>query len=76
MTTPKQKRKRKTNQLAKIPLLPILLIMFIIGWSLYCTGDRKKKEKIQPKPALKDNVKFLPVSFRAELQTANKINVL
>jgi hypothetical protein len=45
--------------------------MFIIGWSLYCTGDRKKKEKIQPKPALKDNVKFLPVVLEenSELQT-------
>lgn len=71
VTSEKQKRKRKTNQLAKIPLLPLLIIMFIIGWSLYCTGDRKKKEKTQHKIILDNNVTFLPVILdeKPELQT-------
>jgi len=34
------------NVLAKILLLPILILMFMIGWLMYFTGDKKHKAEL------------------------------
>ena len=35
-------RKKNHNIAAKIILVPIVVIMFAIGWILYCVGANKK----------------------------------
>lgn len=38
-------------------LLPVLLFLWMIGWSLYLTGDRSKSTRVRRKQ--KDNVQIV-----------------
>jgi len=52
MTRPSTRKKR--NKLTMALLAPIFVIIFIVGWSLYCMGQpRRSNTKQQQKPIKK-----------------------
>jgi hypothetical protein len=53
----------KPNKSIIILLLPMLIAVFILGWFMYASGDRKRLDKIQRKLPKKDSVSFLPIVF-------------
>jgi hypothetical protein len=36
---------RQRNRIALFLILPIVIFIWFIGWSLYCTGSRKESAK-------------------------------
>jgi len=60
----------------RIMLFPALIFIFLIGWCMYCIGDRKKPEKIQPKPIkkenLRDNVTIIPIIYEETQEIINE----
>lgn len=75
MATSKGKRKR--NKAMIIMLLPMLIVIFIIGWFMYWMGDEKRTDKIQHKPPKqqkqpeKDNVTIMPIVFEEPQEIPN-----
>ena len=65
------KGKRKRSKAMRIVLLPVLMIIFIIGWFMYLMGDRKRSDKIQHKTPKKDNVTIMPVVVEEPQETRN-----
>jgi hypothetical protein len=55
-----------------IILLPALVLMFLVGWCLYCLGDEKRPNKIQPKPPEKDNVTIMPMIYEEKQEITNE----
>ncbi|MGA2680358.1 MAG: hypothetical protein ABSF44_01000 [Candidatus Bathyarchaeia archaeon] len=66
---PIKKRKRK-NTIALL-LLPALIFIFFMGWSMYWIGDQKRPRRVNRKAPEKENVTFLPAVFEETKQTAN-----
>ena len=54
-----------------IMLLPVLIIIFVMGWCMYCMGDQKRRDKIQCKPPKKDNVSLMPIVFEENQEIIN-----
>ena len=46
-----------------ILLLPALIPIFVMGWSLYYLGYQKGSYKISQQPPKKDNVTIIPIVF-------------
>jgi len=71
------KGKRKRNKTMTIMLLPMLIVIFIIGWFMYWMGDEKRSTKTQHKPPKqheqpeKDNVTILPIIFEEPQEITN-----
>jgi preprotein translocase subunit YajC len=71
------KGKRKRNKTMTIMLLPMLIVIFIIGWFIYWMGDEKRSDKIQHKlpkqheQPEKDNVTILPIIFEEPQEITN-----
>jgi len=61
----------------RIILLPVMIFIFIIGWSMYWIGNRKRPAKRQRKPLkkekdnLKDNVTVIPVVYEEPEEIAS-----
>jgi hypothetical protein len=53
----------KPNKSIIILLLPMLITVFILGWSMCANSDRKRLEKMQRKLPKKDTVIFLSIVF-------------
>jgi heme/copper-type cytochrome/quinol oxidase subunit 2 len=64
------KGKRKRSKAMTIMLLPMLIVIFIIGWFMYCMGDQKRSDKIQHKPPKKDYVTIMPIVFEEPQENA------
>jgi hypothetical protein len=58
----KNRRRKRTNSLA-ILLLPALIFLFFMGWSIYWTGDKKDQKLADRKEPKKENVTLLPAIF-------------
>jgi hypothetical protein len=60
----------------RIMLFPALIVIFLIGWCMYCIGDRKKPEKIQRKPIKKDNLRddvtIMPIIYEEKQEIMNE----
>ena len=55
--------RRRRNRLVTVLLLPVLVVTWFIGWSLYWVGSRKDRE--QPKIRVKhqeEHVTLMPAS--------------
>jgi hypothetical protein len=60
MTKPISRKKR--NKLTVALLAPILIIVFIVGWSLYWIGQSKQPEKtINKTPAKQDEFELIVI---------------
>ena len=54
------KQKRKRSRLVVALLLPALVLVWLVGWSMYWLGhQRTDKKKNKPTPK-EDNVKLVP----------------
>jgi hypothetical protein len=47
----------------RISILPVLVSVFILGWFMYASGDRKRLDNIQRILQKKDSLIFLPIVF-------------
>ena len=56
-------RMRKRNKPLAILLLPALIFLFFMGWSLYWTGDKKNQKHIDRKEPKKGNITLIPAIF-------------
>ena len=57
-------------------LLPGLIFVFLMGWSMYWIGSQKRPEKRKEKtnhkaPPKRDNVAFMPVILEETPEIAN-----
>jgi len=64
--------KRKRSRAMIIMLLPLLIFVFIIGWSMYWIGNQKRNGKTQRKPPRKDNVTIMPIIFEEPQEIVNE----
>jgi Tfp pilus assembly protein PilO len=70
MTKPTTRKKR--SKLTVALLAPILIIVFIVGWSLYWIGQSRQPNTKQPQktinktPAKQDNVKLIVIPQQEE----------
>jgi len=39
---------RRLNRVLVILLLPVLIFLFLAGWSLYCIGNQRRQREIEP----------------------------
>jgi hypothetical protein len=53
----------KPNKSIIILLLPLRIAVFLLGWFMCASGDRKRLDKMQRKLPKKDSVIFLPIVF-------------
>jgi Tfp pilus assembly protein PilO len=61
-----KKGRHKRNSIMTLFLLPVLIFIFLMGWSMYWIGGQKRPEKRAKKtrlkePSKKDNVTFMPI---------------
>ena len=61
-----KKGRRKRNNIMGLFLVPVLIFIFLMGWSMYWIGDQKRPKKRTDKtkretPPKKDNVTFMPI---------------
>ena len=62
------KQKRKRNRLVVALLLPALVLVWIVGWSMYWLGHQKEdKTRTEPR-SKKDNVTLIPAVVLEETQ--------
>jgi hypothetical protein len=60
-----------------IMLLPVIIFIFLMGWSMYWIGDQKRPAKRQRKPLkkekdnVKDNVTIMPIVYEEPQEIAN-----
>jgi flagellar basal body-associated protein FliL len=68
------KGKRKRSKIVTIMLLPALVVIFIIGWCMYCVGDQKRPTKRQDKPLKKekDYVTIMPIVYEETQEIINE----
>jgi flagellar basal body-associated protein FliL len=65
------KNKRKRSKAMIIMLLPLLILMFIIGWCMYWTGKQKGTDKTERKPPKEDNVTVMPIILEETQEIVN-----
>jgi len=62
------KQTRKRNRLVVALLLPALVLVWLVGWSMYWLGhQREDKKRTKPAPK-KDNVTLVPAVALEEAQ--------
>jgi len=65
------KQKRKRNSLVVALLLPALVLVWLVGWSMYWLGhQREDKRRNKPAPE-KENVTLIPAVVLEEPQEAS-----
>jgi hypothetical protein len=57
-------------------LLPMLIFIFLMGWSMYWIGDQKRPKKRTKKtkrgtPPKEDNVTFMPIILEEKPEITN-----
>jgi hypothetical protein len=67
-----KKRRVKRNNKFVLLLLPALIFIFFMGWSMYWIGNQKRPEKSKPKAPKEDNVTILPAVFEETPQIMNE----
>ena len=65
-----KKGKRKRNRLVLV-LLPALIFIFFMGWSMYWIGDKKRPQKMKTKTLEKDPVTFMPIVLEETQEVIN-----
>jgi len=58
----KKSRRKRSNAMALL-LLPALIFIFFLGWSMYWTGNKKDQKHAKTKAPEKENVTLLPAVF-------------
>jgi len=66
------KSRRKRGKAITIMLLPLVVIMFVVGWCLYWIGSQKRTGKAQRKPAEKEHVTIMPIVFEENQEIVNE----
>jgi flagellar basal body-associated protein FliL len=72
-----RKGKRERSKAMTIILLPMLIVIFFIGWVMYWVGNEKRGDKMQRKSPTQrkqpeqDNVTFMPIIFEEPEEIAN-----
>ncbi|MCX8153894.1 MAG: hypothetical protein N3E52_05630 [Candidatus Bathyarchaeota archaeon] len=65
--------KSKRNRAVILMLLPAIIFIWVIGWSLYWIGQQKDQYKInQSTLKKKEHVHLIPIVFEDPLETRNK----
>ncbi len=64
-------KRKKRSKLAITLLLPITAVMFFVGWSLFCIGQKQPKAKQPQKPlnitpAEKEELELIFISDKEE----------
>ena len=54
-----------------IMLLPVIIFIFLMGWSMYWIGDQKRQDKIKRKPLKKDNITIMPIVYEETQEIMN-----
>ena len=69
MTIPRGKR----NKAVIVLLLPAIIFLWIVGWSLYWIGHQKETRKAQPSsyPKEEDHVSLIPMVLEEPLEMEN-----
>ena len=76
MTKPPTSRKKR-SKLTVVLLAPILIIVFIVGWSLYCIeqpgqlNEKQPQKSINKTPAKQDNIELIMIPPQEEQILAN-----
>lgn len=66
------KEKRKRNKAIIVLLLPAIIFLWIIGWSLYWIGHQKEPRQAQPSsPKEEDHVSLIPIVLEEPLEIEN-----
>jgi hypothetical protein len=71
LTTSRGRSKR--NKAIIVLLLPAIIFLWIIGWSLYWIGHQKEPLKAQPfsSPTEEDHVSLIPIVFEEPSEIEN-----
>jgi len=71
LTIPRGKRKR--NRAIIVLLLPAIIFLWIVGWSLYWIGHQKEPRKAQPpsSPKEEDYVSLIPIVLEEPSEIEN-----
>ena len=71
MTTLRGRRKR--NKAIIVLLLPVIIFLWIVGWSLYCIGHQKEPQKAKPPSSTKeeDHVHLIPIVLEEPSEIEN-----
>lgn len=67
------REKRKRNKAVIFLLLPAIIFLWIIGWSLYWIGHQKEPRKAQPSssPKEEDYVSLIPIVLEEPSEIEN-----
>ena len=71
-----KKGRLKRNNIMTLLLLPVVIFIFLLGWSMYWIGDQKRPKKRtektkREKPPKKDNVTFMPIILEEKPEMTN-----
>jgi len=71
LKVPKSKKKR--SRAVIVLLLPVVVILWIFGWSLYWIGRQRESRKSEPasSPQEKDNVTLVPMVLETTPELEN-----
>ncbi len=67
-----KKGKVKRNNTLVLLLLPMLVFIFFMGWSMYWIGNQKRPNKAKREAPKEDNVTLLPAVFEEPQQILNE----
>jgi hypothetical protein len=67
------REKRRRNKAIVVLLLPAIIFLWIIGWSLYWIGHQKEPRQAQPSssPKEEDHVSLIPIVLEEPLEIEN-----
>ena len=67
------REKRRRNKAIVVLLLPAIIFLWIIGWSLYWIGHQKEPRKVQPSSHAKeeDHVSLIPMVLEEPSEIEN-----
>jgi len=67
------KNKKKRSRAVIVLLLPVVVILWIFGWSLYWIGRQRESGKSEPasSPQEKDNVTLVPMVLETTPELEN-----
>lgn len=66
-------RKHKRGKALRIIFFPVAIILFLIGWSLACTGAQEQTRKTHAKPQ-KENVHLEAIPLEETPEITNRID--
>jgi heme/copper-type cytochrome/quinol oxidase subunit 2 len=66
LRVPKQKHKR--SRLVVALMLPALILIWLVGWGMYCLGHQRENKSRTERPPEKNNVTLMPILELEEIQ--------